>query len=692
MKFSPIPYASLLICAACFIPQKAVAQLTTSPRISWEEFVTEYAEGYSSNQEGEAATLSAEEYDYLENLVQTPLQLNRAEREELLRIPFLNEEQTDTLLAYRTRRKGILAMGELMLLKNFDYTTRRWLSLFARCDSAFIKPPYTNDNHRLFSHKFSEGKHEVETRIDIPFYKREGQKHPSKPTASNYFVGNAVHHVLRYRYNLKKELAYGLTIEKDAGEPVGKKGFYPYDYQSAYLYLNPKHRSWSFIVGDFEMRGGRGLIYGKQFFGSRALFASRQRTSPANFKPHTSTDEASFFRGGAFSFSKRSWHINVFASYRKLDARIENDTARIILSTGLHRTMNEISRRRNLGCFTSGTTIGLNKGRWGIELLGCYAHYDKTVSPTPRFYNTNYFRGQNYGGGSAFYFFKIKRFTLQGETALDHNLHLATEHVASLVFSRKLWLNMQYRNLASKFVSIYGDCLQQLSRTSNEEGLMVGFTYQPNYKLCITTGADAFRFKRPTYTTRLRNAKGIEAYITIQKTCESSLTLTANYRIKSRQRTITGHELLEYRVRQQMGLSITKSNNQLEWNVALKGAMVSCQTASRSLGVLASGRFTWKATERLRLRGFAGLFITDDYQSSLYTYEPRLLRTGGTSSFFNHGAHLSLTADIRPVKHIVLSPLLSSTRYFNLSEQSSGVSKIHSPWKNDVSLQMRLLF
>lgn len=694
MNYSILQRYLLVLTILCIASQESSAQLSTSgPRLTWEQFITEYTDAATpmDDEESELPQLTAEEYDYLEELTQRPLQLNRAQREDLLRIPFLTDEAVDSLIAYRTRLRGIYTMGELMLIKHFSYTTRRWLSLFLRADSAYV-PPQAAPDTRILTRKFSEGKHEIETRVEIPLYQREGQKTPSDPTATNYFTGNALSHVIRYRYNLKRQLAYGITLQKEAGEPAFKQGFCPYDYTSAYLSLQPAHRPWGIHLGDFEVRAARGLIFGRQFYGGRTLFAARQRISTAVVRPHTSTDEANFFRGAAVSFSRRAWSVIAFASFRKLDANIKNDTVRTILTTGQHRTVSEIEKRRSLACTTAGASLAYSRQRWGLQLLGCYAHYGLVVSPTPRFYNTYYFHGRNYGGASAFYYLRLSHFTLQGETATDHNLNLATEHSASLVLSRHFWVNLQYRNLSSKFVSIYGDCLQQSSHTANEEGIMLAATYQPHYYLKITAGADLFRFKRPTYTTILSNAKGIEAYATLQKSWETETAFSVSYRLKSRQRTITGYERMEFRTRQQLDLSITGQRGSTEWYAAAKGSLVTRQTGRQSIGVMACSRFTWSASEIIRLRGFAALFLTDDYESSLYAYEPRLLRAGGSSAFFHHGAHASLTADIKFGQHVTVAPHISSTRYFDISEQSSGVNKISSPWKTDCSLQLRLLF
>ena len=55
-------------------------------------------------------------------------------------------------------------------------------------------------------------------------------------------------------------------MEKDAGEPVGKRGFYPYDYLSGYVLLRPREKNWSFALGDYNVWSGNGLLLGRRIF------------------------------------------------------------------------------------------------------------------------------------------------------------------------------------------------------------------------------------------------------------------------------------------------------------------------------------------------------------------------------------------------------------------------------------------
>ena len=314
---------SLLIIAFIFSVHAAHAQMPERAYITWDDFVQEYIEEQDDEEEQESQ-FDAETIAWLEQLSQSPYQINRVCRSELLQLPFLNEMQVDSLISYRNAKRGILALGELQLIKGFDYFTRRYLSLFVRCDSTLLPTSLQlaqqRERNRVLP-KFVQGKHEIETTLSIPLYQRAGYQKPQEPTNTNHYIGNSLRHVVRYRYNFKQQVKYGFTMEKDAGEPVGKQGFYPYDYLSAYVYMRPSGKPWSVVVGDYNLRGARGLLFGNSSFGARSLQLQQLRPTLITFKPHSSTEENHFFRGAAASYSRHQFSALLFVSYRKLDAR-----------------------------------------------------------------------------------------------------------------------------------------------------------------------------------------------------------------------------------------------------------------------------------------------------------------------------------------------------------------------------------
>lgn len=669
------------------------AQMADEPVLLWDDFVEEY---FTPDNLSDESFSDDEQLSLLEEMSLHPLQVNRASRTDFLALPFLTEAQVDSLLAYRLQKHGLLSLGELQFVSGFDYFTRRYLSLFVRCDSAMLpSPQHLVERRRAdrLAAKLVAGKHEIETRLDIPLYRRKADRIPAVPTPTNYYVGNPLHHVVRYRYDYKREAAYGFTMEKDAGEPVGKQGFYPYDYLSGYFMLRPASRRWSVVVGDYEVRGSQGLLLGRRYYGGRELLLHIPARSFMQFHPHTSTDEARFFRGAAAAYHVGRADVMAFLSYRKLDARFsENaDTARSILQTGLHRTLSEIDRRRNLGAFTAGAHVGYNHTHWGMSAHGYAVHFAHPVWPEERSYNAGYFRGSTAGGASLSYNVHSRTFNLQGELAADHHLHFATLHLATFVPSPKVSLYAQFRHLSARFVSIYGNALQQGSRVSNEQGVMLGAKYRPKSYWELTAYADVFRFPEPTYTTISPGAKGVELSLQSQWRYRGKWLFTARYRFKSRERTITGHKQMEFRTTHKVRLAAQYTLRRFVLNAQADAVYATRQTGKQSFGWMCSVRPAWKPGARFSLKGFASVFFTDDYESAVYAYEPQLRRAGAFPSFAYHGARGVVLTDWQPVGWLGVGVRVSATYYFNRDTISQGYAEIGSPYKTDVSVQVRWL-
>ena len=150
------------------------AQMADAPFVSWEQFLEEWLHAEENElDEGERQ----EQEERLLELAARPMQLNRVGREQLLQLPFLDEEQVDSLLSCRERRRGFRHLGELQTVSRLDYYSRCYLSLFVRCDSAY---PLSAERKReierkeTLSYKFRAGSVRFVTRLDIPRYSRSG--------------------------------------------------------------------------------------------------------------------------------------------------------------------------------------------------------------------------------------------------------------------------------------------------------------------------------------------------------------------------------------------------------------------------------------------------------------------------------------------------------------------------------------
>ena len=200
-----------------------------------------------------------EDYDWeeelllLDRLQANPIDLNRATREELKQLPFLNDEQIEQIHAYLYLHGEMKTLNELLLVKGMDKRTMEMMQPFV-C----LKSEQTTKGFPSIKNIIKYGKHEAIARLDQPFYTRKGY--------TDSYLGTKQYHSLRYDFGYGDYLHAGITAEKDAGEPLfGAHNKQGYDHYGAYLQLKKLGIVEQLNIGNYRLNFGEGLIIGNSF-------------------------------------------------------------------------------------------------------------------------------------------------------------------------------------------------------------------------------------------------------------------------------------------------------------------------------------------------------------------------------------------------------------------------------------------
>ena len=695
-------HCTSLICQALFFLYlffKCIAMhgqtYTMGPEefMSWDEFIANYFDEFETatddilnrNNQWQTETL-----DFLERLHQHPININTARREDFLRIPFLSEAQTDSIISYRERKRLLRSLGELQWISGIPYTTRCKLSLFAFAGDTLTIP--TKIPQRLY-----KGKYEIITRTDLPLYKRVGDQdftqeeiteHPSR-----FFVGRKFANTTRFRYQWKKDLAYGITLQKDAGEPFASYHNYPFDYTSFYFHYKSASHQHKYWIGDYNVNFGEGLLMSNSFFNGTMQLVENTALRQSNIRSHTSSDEINYFRGLAYSFkNNKHWETSVFASYRLLDGKVKNDTLTSFKTDGQHRTITEIGNRRNISNLVLGGRTEYSCNKWHIAANVYWSKYNKYIKFPPKDYNQHYLRGTSAAGISTDYAWKNKKWEMHGETALDRNIHIATSNTFHYKFSSKHTLLLQQRSFSTRFVSPFGNTPQANSQVQNEHGVILGLSSQPFDRLLLTAYADYFYHPNPTYRAS-QASNGFELFLQTKYAMTAHTYLIIRYKMKTKEQDVTGHkDIMEYVSNHRSRISGNYSSKRMNLNIAADFSIASRQTANNTFGWMISTRNHYRFNKRLSLHAFAAAFFTDDYASRLYAYEPQLQYAASFPTFAYHGTRFSAVAQWKFFKNGYAALRYGWIHYFNRDEIGSGAQKICSPNKSDLSIQLGCRF
>src|SRR5690606_23158683 len=109
--------------------------------------------------------------------------------------------------------------------------------------------------------------HSLLLRYDRTLQQRRGYTPPEGRSLTRY-QGSPDKFLLRYRLSHPKDFSFGVTAEKDAGEPFGwqpGKRLYGFDFYSAHVQLYDRGAFKTIALGDYQLQFGQGLLLSSGF-------------------------------------------------------------------------------------------------------------------------------------------------------------------------------------------------------------------------------------------------------------------------------------------------------------------------------------------------------------------------------------------------------------------------------------------
>lgn len=653
--------------------------------MDWETFLTEFAVKDEEEADDDYMILLEE----LERLHAEPMNINQLGRDDLLQLPFMNESQADSIVSYRLKHHRFTTLGELQYVRGVTYRQRRWLSLFVYVGDTL------SSGGSDWVRQLTRGRHEVETDAAFPLYERAGYATPDEGVEehpSRYYLGRSWSHALRYRYKYRQEAAYGVTLQKDSGEPFGSCKNYPYDFVSAYFYLRPNNGHSAVWLGDYRMRIAQGLLMGGSgFWGKQGAVVGYPRWM-TRVSEATGSDETNYFRGVAAQSVVGKWTFTGFLSVRALDGTIKDDTLTAFKTDGMHRTLTEIRSRRTVDNLVAGGNASYYSRNlhWGFS--GYYSHYNRVISPRMTAYNKYRLRGRKAAAMSFDYNYMSRRWTFSGEVAADRNMNFAA--VQSLQYTSAFGdiYTVQLRAFSPRFVSPFARPLQEGSVAQNEMGLLLGASGRFSGRLAYRTYVDMFRFPRPTYRV-FTGSQGIEGSAEVTYVHRPACVFGMRYRVKSKEQNVAGHKTLkEYVVQHRLRFWASRELSRISWQVSVDGTLRHSQTESAAFGWMASLRGTCRLLPRTDITSFVSVYFTDDYDTRIYAYVPQLRYMMAFPTFYYHGTSGAIMLRHKFSRRFEASLRYGLTHYFNRESTGSGAAQINTPTRNDLAAQLRMFF
>lgn len=208
-----------------------------------------------------------EDDTYLQQLVylqRHPLNVNTASVEDLQVLKLLTPLQVHSLLAYRKVLGPFIDLHELQAVPHWDVATISKVLPFLA-----VQTTGATDIKTLLQ----GGEHVLLARHSRILQQQKGYD----KSLANRYAGSADKVLLRYKYQYKNALQFGVVAEKDAGERALKTFQNPFDFQSAHFYMRNRGMVKALAVGDFTINLGQGLVQWQ------ALAFKKAARQPASF-------------------------------------------------------------------------------------------------------------------------------------------------------------------------------------------------------------------------------------------------------------------------------------------------------------------------------------------------------------------------------------------------------------------------
>lgn len=678
---------SMLI--ACFTILFSVNNLLAQE--VWEEMAEQLI-----NDEEESSFQWDNNFEELSELKENPININTATKEQLEQFPFLSDQIIENILYYLYKYGPMLSEHELMMIEDIDRQTIKYLRPFI-----VFKQPEKEEYRPTLKQIMKYGKQELSTRVDIPFYVKAGYKQYSaevlKKNPNKMYLGYGYYNNLRYRFHYRDKIEFGVTAEKDAGEPFfagnNKKG---YDFYSLYLLIHNLGKFKTLAVGNYRLSYGYGLVINTDFGMGKTATLSTLRNKSQGIRKHSSTDEYNYFQGIAGSYHlKKRLTLDAFYSYRQMDGIVDNRFITSLKKDGYHRLIRDFEKKNALTNQVIGSNLSYDGKYCELGLTAVYNVFNKLLNPDLKPYNKFYPRGQDFYNIGANYKFFWKRFTLLGETAIDKRGTMATMNMLRYSLKGGSELIVMNRYYDAKYQSIYARSIGEGSSVQNESGFYIGLETRLLQYLKMTCYSDFFYFPWKKYLVSQPATKGFDGLVQLSYSPTYELGMFIRYRYKNKYKDFTGDD----KIKTTIPYIQQKCRYQLNYTAKDKWALktifdyvrVNYQSQLPSIGFLISQSIMYKFHSwQLDLNG--AWFSTDNYDSRLTVYEKNVLYAFSMPSLFYKGVRLALNARYEVNKHIIFQAKYGNTHYFNRETISSGLEEIDGNTKSDLYLQVRIKF
>lgn len=582
-----------------------------------------------------------------------PMDLNNTSPEELEASGLFTPFQLYNLLKYREKYGEVYSMYELVALPGFH-----------RSKVLEIEPFITLVHSNIHTGK-QPLRHMVLIDVGKTFPNSNGYQEDSGSGSEPNYAGGPLKTTIRIRSQLWKNLAMGLTYEKDAGEQF----FYRNrpQFLSGYLSYNGEGTIRQLVVGNFKLNQGLGLVNGAGFI-HRAGNFHVNRQSLSQIRPYASKTETMFDQGIASQLELKKIQLLMWASYRQLSlspsALTENPEADKWLdyqrSSGLYRTVGELEGRE-LAC----------RIHTGIQAL--YRHHQLAVgimSSTEWIYPTKKamkYLTTNPGPtlhqkASLHGNWQKKQIQVFGELSFGGYRSLACLLGTEYYFNDFVQGSLLMHHYGTEYRGSYPSSYSSGSKIENEQGVAFHLHVETGKFVTAELTGELFRYPSPRYLTAVPSG-GYRLDLSLHNPGKKLLQwrfrmVSKTWQTTPATETTKLRPLQDSRVTRIDGQLIYNFQDLFKWQTRLVISNYS-QQLEQVPGYAAVQQITLCSSRNLKATVQFVLFRVTDWENRIYLYEPGVYYSFNFPAYYGDGQKTTLLLTLKPVQRITFSTKIS---------------------------------
>lgn len=674
-----------------FVPFCLLAQVPEIPPGTIEQQLEAITEINDDNETEDDSFLQQ-----LQQFLKDPVNLNKADATLLKELVILSPVQIQNFISYRNLFGKFISIYELQAVPGWDIRTIQRLRPYVTI--AYIQSLTTS-----FRERMNGGINEILIRASQVLEKSKGYK-TDAGSGNNFYPGSPQKLFVRYKYQFKNLLQFGVVGEKDAGEEFfkgsQKQGF---DFYSVHLFARNIGIIKSLAVGNFSVNLGQGLTQWQNLAFKKGPDVTNIKRQLSVLRPYNSAGEINFHRGIGITLSKNNWETTMFISYKKVDANFVVDTLNnedyisSLQTSGLHRTQSEVEDKGSQQQFAVGGNLSYSNSHLHVGINAIQYHFKFPVNKSAEPYNLYSLSGKNLGNYSIDYSYTFKNLHFFGEVAATNHFNKAFINGLIISLDAKIDMSLLYRNISQQYQSLYTNAFTENTYPTNEKGVYSGISIRPNDLWRIDAYVDFYKFPWLKY---LVDAPSVGADYLAQATYRPNKQLEMYIRYKSETKSKNFNpDILplppvinkpKKNVRLQVSYRI---NSEITLRNRVDIVWFDKNGRDAQNGFLSYADIIYKPmlkkySANLRLQ----YFETDGYDSRMYAYENDVLYSYSIPVFYDKGCRYYVNFNYDINNKITIWLRWAKTVYKYKTTIGSGLDEIRGNKKSELKIQVQYLF